>query len=498
MECRVSLVVHAKYPQQVTSEFLKRHLITKPPRMGRGNSYADPEYLTHVPAWGSIQITRAMIDLLRLGHCLGSPDDALAKETDDRFASQRFLIPTSNTTTTSNPDNEKDKNKNEQIPMADKFLFISETCLPVQTLSECVRAFFGDKELYQKDKSAKAETTPTRDSMETPSKEDEGSGTPADSGDMKDNEEGDKSKSVTSGDGNNSATNTITSVSTTATGTRPITPWDMSWVNGRNRSTPGTPRNKYERDQFADIYRMVHGHYRWKADQWLCLSRPHATAILNIDRHMPHYHQLWNSFKNISASDEMYFPCCLAVLHILESSQQQQQQQSQQQQPKQEQPQHAGDSNQQQSQQPVVKEEPTQQQEDAQNQYQVALRPVTYTDWSEGMRNPATFSKGVADLERVAKLARKQGSVFARKFALKRIVDDDTAPITGAITAQEWMTVMKHCQDREKEEEENAKTFFSAETAAAESTFGRTTSTDNMEQGRRQEMKQTEHGASEE
>jgi hypothetical protein len=124
-------------------------------------------------------------------------------------------------------------------------------------------------------------------------------------------------------------------------------PNEVSWINARNRNTPGTPQNKYERDQFQDINRMVPQACRWKADQWTVLSRAHAAAVLNIDQHMRPADQLWNSFARINASDEMYFPTALAVLGILKE-------------------------------------------EDDSTAPQVAKRAVTYTDWTEGMRNPAT------------------------------------------------------------------------------------------------------------
>ena len=387
--CRVSLLVHAKYPHKVTSKFVRRHLITKPPRMGRGNSYADPEYLTHEPSWGSIQITRAMIDLLRIGYDLASPQDALLNDSDPRFASRRFFLQSNS-----------EKNKNS-FPMADKFLFISETCLPVKTLREYVDAFFGDIKLYFS--SGGEETNDSDPSTGT-----------------------DKQKNLLTKEDASGASELFNR--------RQITPWEISWVNARSRNTPGTPRNMYERDQFADVHRMVHGHYRWKADQWLCLCRLHTEAILKIDRHITnYYHQLWNCFKNVSASDEMYFPCCLAVLQILEHGRQSQ---------------HAPEQN-----SDDGKETESKHNEDS-RVHHVALRPVCFTDWSSGMRNPATFTKGVVDLERVAKLARKQGSLVARKFALKRqMVDEEESPVTGAISQEEWTSVVQSCQSQESEEE---------------------------------------------
>jgi hypothetical protein len=74
-----------------------------------------------------------------------------------------------------------------------------------------------------------------------------------------------------------------------------------------------------------------------------------------IDQHMRPADQLWNSFARINASDEMYFPTALAVLGIQRKR--------------------------------TIVLRP-----------QVAKRAVTYTDWTEGMRNPATlYTNGIRE-----------------------------------------------------------------------------------------------------
>lgn len=204
---QVSLLVHAKKPRQVQSEFLKQRLLVHPPKLGRGNSYADPEYVTHRPNWGSVEITKAMLDLMREALVIGTPND---REKDARFSKQRYHM---------NNNSNKDggvgdgsfmttSDATAPLPPVDKFIFLSETCVPVATLAETQQALFGSPDLYHATSSSPA--------LEEPK----------------------------------------------------ITPWHMSWVHGRNRNTDGTPRNKYERDQFGDIFRMVPGQYRWKADQW--------------------------------------------------------------------------------------------------------------------------------------------------------------------------------------------------------------------------------------
>jgi Core-2/I-Branching enzyme len=360
----VSLVCHAKFPNKVASDFLKRRLLTRKPVIGRGNSFADPEYSTFAPEWGSVQLTRAMISLLLQGMKIGQPrrtasaNPAGASGTgagaggapdphdDPRFSPNRHVIRPGSPEASPAPP-----------PAVDAFVFISETCLPVRTLDECVREIFG------------------------PPKKGE-------DGDIGGNGQGRPSRGSCS-----------------------------SWVAARNRRTPGTPRNKYEVDQFGDIHRMVPGQYRWKADQWLLLCREHASAILSVDRHMRPTDQLWNSFLKVSASDEMYFPTVMGVLGII------------------------GD--------------------DAAIDQSVERRQVTYVDWSEGMRNPAAFANGVRDISRVAKLARTNRSLFARKFMM---VAPGSGQVTGAISVEEWTGVMSQLKEADavRSEEEAAATATTA------------------------------------
>ena len=100
----------------------------------------------------------------------------------------------------------------------------------------------------------------------------------------------------------------------------------------------------------------------------MILTRAHAEAILKMDRHLPT--SFYNCFLETRASDELYFPTALSLLGILPNS------------------------------------------------TQVEKKRVTYADWSESARNPASFSHGLVDLQQVAELARKEGCLFARKFTL--------------------------------------------------------------------------------
>ena len=354
----VSLLCHAKYPRNVQSEWLKKRLITLPPKRGRGNSFEDPTYLSHTPSWGSVEITRAMLDLMQDGLTIGN-----CTQTDKRFSANRFLVRTP-------PTFEEGKT---EIPPADHFLFVSETCIPVATAPECFERI----------------------------------------------------------------------------GNGPV-----SWVNARHRSEDNTPKNKYEDDQFAGIHRRVPGQYRWKADQWMLISSRHAKDIIGMDRpHKPMKHQLWQSFGNINASDEMYFPTALALSGHLRFTREGEDTQRPRSVPRftpapgsngAEVPAVTPAEKGPVSRIPIA---------NSNKNESILLRPITYTDWSEGMRNPATFANGVTDLKLVGKRARDQGCLVARKFATHIPIPGrpkDEQKITGEITVVEWNEVMMALREQEE------------------------------------------------
>ena len=424
----VSLLCHAKYPQAVTSTWLQRRLLVEPAMIGRGNhSWADPVFHTHQPEWGSVQITMAMMDLVRTALTIGTTTTTARRsnaaatgipdlEEDIRFSSKRFLV---------NPDDDHGDGTSlpSFVPPVDKMIFISETCIPVTSLEDCMDALFGDEQMQQQqygtttvtveqtagsNSNNHATAAAEQQAAETPQPQDEPT---ANAGN--DNDSNSKLKSP----GSSEAAN----VPEESTRTTRFNPFETSWINARNRNSPGTPRNMYERDQFSRIHRMIPNFCRWKADQWMMLSRPHAAAIAAMDQHFcsmsrsHHHHKnnnqllLWNCFAKINASDEMYFPTCLAILQILTEDQDKSKDQQQQQQ------------------QPPL----------------VIKRPVTYTDWSEGMRNPATYRRGVIDFRKIAKLARAKGCLFARKFVPSLDIPGQETVVTGQISVEEWKTVMK-------------------------------------------------------
>jgi hypothetical protein len=364
----ISLVCHGKYPKKVRSEWLRHRLLTHPPKPGRGNSYMDPEFFSLTPSWGSVEITRAMLDLLQDGLKIGN-----CTEADKRFSASRFLIrsPASfdaNAASTAAPNDTDSANGGSitRIPPVDHFLYISETCLPVVTPQE----FFAR----------------IQDST-------------------------------------------------------------VSWVNARHRKQEGTPRNKYEDDQFAGINRRVPGQYRWKGDQWVLLSRRHASKIIELDRpHISPKHQLWQSFNAINASDEMYIPTVLALLGYLRFTAD-------------------GDDTQRPRDPHAIslsasgsdKEgAPTSDPSASVSKNEcILLKPVTYTDWSAGMKNPVTFSHGVTDLRRIGKIAREKGCLVARKFAPYIAVPGfprGEQNITGEISLADWDATVQELRSMEEAE----------------------------------------------
>ena len=253
----VSLICHAKEPHKVQSEWLKSRLLVEPPRIGRGNDFAPPTYHTRRPQWGSIEITLAMLDLCDESLKVSMDSDMK----DPRFSTNRYALDPAAAVTGG-------------LPQVDKVLFISETCLPIASLTDAI--------------------------LDSP----------------------------------------------------------CSIVNSR-----GTPNNGFSRQlQFDKIHSLVP--LKFKADQWMMLSRSHLICIMT---EMPRF--FWECFRDCNASDEMYFPTALALLGIGT--------------------------------------------DDGAPQ-QLIKRRITYSDWSTGPKNPATFDG--TDLQRVAEEARKEGCLVARKF----------------------------------------------------------------------------------
>mmetsp|Transcript_13982 Transcript_13982/g.21820 ORF Transcript_13982/g.21820 Transcript_13982/m.21820 type:complete len:498 (+) Transcript_13982:1284-2777(+) len=360
-DLHVSVVCHAKFPRKVQSSWLKQRLLVDPPIVGRGNEYESPKYHTRMPDWGSIEITRAMMDLVQEGLDIG-----YSREKDERFSTNRYSL----------SQNTKDSN----VTSVDKFIFVSETCLPILSLSEVRKALFGGKQ-----------TTTTKATSST----DAAAATPPQLAQIPQR--------------------------------KPL--WDVSWVNARN-----TPNNGYSRQlQFDKIHGAIPVTLRWKADQWMVLSRFHAAAIMDIDRHLPRDMPLWRCFITTKASDELYFPTGLAMLNVLKENNNKD---------------NEGDTATNSNSAKAGTPKESGQSHSTCATDQIALRRVTYADWSLSAKNPASFCDGVKDLKKVATLARSEGCLFARKFCpdiseSERAISMDGAQKqyvegAGCISVEEW------------------------------------------------------------
>jgi hypothetical protein len=52
-----------------------------------------------------------------------------------------------------------------------------------------------------------------------------------------------------------------------------------------------------------------------KSDQWFLLTRAHARAVVELN---DHHADLWKAFSAATASDELFFPTCLAMLGVID------------------------------------------------------------------------------------------------------------------------------------------------------------------------------------
>lgn len=262
----VSVLCHTKYPERIKSSWLRqRHLLQRRTHhvnndnkkaSSKADNYEDikPKFHSRRPEWGSIEITRAMIDLLEEGMRIGTDDS------DGSY--HRYL-----STPTSSSEHKRDEVSNEDtkpsptdvdMPPVDRFIFVSESCLPVATLKEVELALFGPRQAIL--------TTDTKD------------------GQIKQ-----QPKNME-------------------------TLYNKSWINARS-----TPNNGYARQLQWDAIRQtdIPQNLIWKADQWLVLIREHADAIVFMPNKYLEGQQLWSTMRKVRASDEMYFPTALSILGIL-------------------------------------------------------------------------------------------------------------------------------------------------------------------------------------
>mmetsp|Transcript_12425 Transcript_12425/g.16579 ORF Transcript_12425/g.16579 Transcript_12425/m.16579 type:complete len:629 (+) Transcript_12425:268-2154(+) len=367
----VSIVCHAKYPQSVKSEWLKRRLLVDRPKRGRGNELAEPKYRTYRPDWGSVEITRAMIELMKEGLRIGEEIDYHGRneeerwldreeEEDDRFSKRRYIVRNADGVVANDGDDDEENDAKVVLPkgtmpfQSQRFLFVSETCIPITTLAQVEKALFGDGD----------ETTQN---------------------------------------------------------SHPLNGMNKSWLKARS-----TPNNGYARQKQWDCVRAqdVPSKHIWKADQWIVLTREHAMAVCRTLPHFindqrrggrrpPQQQELWEYFRQMTASDEIYFPTALSILGILKRP--------------------APDTEVEEDDQFFVGPE-------------VVRRRVTYCDWSTCAKNPASFGK--KDIGDVYVQGRKEGCLIARKFGgvIRKQQGQSSSggedDENGLLTVEEWRKVV--------------------------------------------------------
>ena len=325
----VSVIVHAKFPERITSPWLKQRHLLRFQRPWGAHDESDrkqdsttqqqqqpPKYHSRRPEWGSIEITRGMIDLLEEGLRIGGvkdgnvdKDDVTEKEGGaaaemadsndvatkvNKHSSYRRYVSTPGEVLSSD---EPSPLSDIDIPPVDRFIFVSESCLPVATLKEVEMALFGPRSHV------------TKSEVDT-------------------NKEGDRKKN----------------------------PYDKSWVNARS-----TPNNGYSRQlQWNEIRPSdIPETLIWKADQWIVLNRAHGDAVASIPNKYLNGRSLWYAFRRCRASDEMYFPTALSILGIIAR--------------------------------PSGVQEVEEGNEKCAGD-QIRRRKVTYCDWSVSAKNPASFT----------------------------------------------------------------------------------------------------------
>jgi hypothetical protein len=401
----ISVICHAKFPEKVASPWLKQRMLVHKPalrdlsqykeRYGNNSHIQDSclppaRYFSRKPEWGSVEITRAMIDLVDEGLRMGTnrdntvsnsiKDPQQAEEYRKRYSSHRYIA-TNHDEIWKNP-----------IPPVDRFIFVSETCMPVTTMSEFECALFHDEE-----------------------------------------SDVDNSR-------NGKRLSNSTSEGTTNPNAYDSSGANKSWINARN-----TPNNGYARQlQWDATDTAIPRSKIWKADQWIVLTRHHAWPILSlIDDAIQSVQQtqnsdsgrgqfggnrsrlqlaLWQCFRRVKASDEIYFPTVMALLGILDDAAN-------------------DDGNEDNS--GKISNEPAAK---AMNE-EVCRRRVTYCDWSMNAKNPASFlisrKDNFKELIRVMRLAREERCLFARKFNTGTRQDIEENEGEAAITGEEWEGILR-------------------------------------------------------
>ena len=429
----VSVLCHAKFPDRVRSKWLQQRLLVTLPsnrhrdqrknhhqqqqqHHGRNNAHYSQRggigdddrrqnnnvrYHTRRPEWGSIEITRAMIDLLDEGLKIGSQRDksntkSFMDQYGERYSTTRYVATNHNDAFGNNANassstaaaTNKSANLRSKIPTVDRFVFVSESCLPVVTLKELETTLFGpDEEI---------------DIANSP-------------GGIQKNQN--HVQSVKVGEENSkSDINEINNEILHPHYTGAIA--NKTWIKAYNKANNGYARQlQWDKVKPAIPQEKIH-----KADQWIMLTRHTAWPIVFLVKNAveivqkqhnlkkDNFHSvklaLWYCFSEVKASDEIYFPTLMSLLGLFKD---------------------------------IDMVDATQNKEVGGGNEQIAMKRVTYCDWSENAKNPASFAMNrqqdanFLEIKRRIKLARDEGCLFARKF-IPRYND--------VITVKEWMHII--------------------------------------------------------
>lgn len=161
---------------------------------------------------------------------------------------------------------------------------------------------------------------------------------------------------------------------------------NVSWINYNTTSTNGYA----QQGQFDVLKGVIPAQCVVKADQWIMLSRQHAQTVLALPEKLGS--PVLPLFKKVRASDEMYFPCCLAVLGCI-----------------------------------TIASGPH-------SCSAILRRPVTWCDWSEKGKNPKVYT-GLTNATVMEALAK--GCLFFRKVKLS-----DNRPAEEIQFAQSWVRLI--------------------------------------------------------
>lgn len=424
----VSVLCHAKFPERVKSPWLQRRLlVSKAPnnrhnnnnrRHSNNNSRYDNRrhdddrnqhvrYHTRRPEWGSVDITRAMIDLLDEGLKIGKSKSNC--DNDERYSYARYMANDDNDTTfnqdfnnqssnsSANPSSmyspsRKNQNQNnESLPEVDRFIFVSESCLPIVTLQEMEMALFGPEETTTLNN--------IRDYISSPKRQ-------------RPNQDKEAENASTAKQCHEHYSGVHA---------------NKSWLNAYNK-----PNNGYARLlQWDATNKAVPKNCIYKADQWIVLTRKHAWPLISLiddavksvqqaysrnqSREGGHHNSsyqshsnnikvsLWQCFEHVKASDEIYFPTAMALLGILNTATDDDGGEN-------------GDGASRDKEPRALKEA------NVSFEGEIAFKRVTYCDWSEKGKNPKSFiinkqkdSKYVELKNRIL-TAREEGCLIGRKF----------------------------------------------------------------------------------